>query len=135
MIDNGKGEGLRLRHAVKGKAQDAEEMPVAHKAGTRGDGDADHEDDQDDEGGDERKGEVKGLEHHIDGKCIDEPEKNGQRRRLREQARFGHHPEAVDELVEEPVRQDRIAPRQPVDQGRQQSQTQLAPEEHEDHEA
>ena len=66
VIDNRESQGIRLRNPEKAETENTEVVPVSDKAGRRGDGDPDDQNDHQNEGRRNRQVEAEGQKEQID---------------------------------------------------------------------
>ena len=103
MINDGKGQGIRLVDSEETKTQHAGKMPVSNKARRRRNGDADDQYNHQDKGGNRRYLEVKGKEKNIDGKGVNKPYQKGQKENLKKAFTVADNLEAIQKIMEQPV--------------------------------
>ena len=133
MVDDRESQRIRLGNPEKAEPENTEVVPVSDKAGRRGDGDSDDQNDHQNEGRRHRQVEAECQKEHIDCEHIDEPDDNRQEGSREQERRIDHDPESFNEMVDQPVHGPGIARRKPSNQRGQDSEGCLAPDNHEDH--
>ena len=133
MIDDRESQRIRLRNPEKAETENTEVVPVSDKAGRRGDGDPDDQNDHQNEGGRNRQVEAEGQKEQIDCDHVDEPDYDRQQGGGEQKRRVDHDPEPFDEMVDQPVHGPGIAHRKPSNERGQDAERRLAPDNHPNH--